>query len=640
MLIFSSQSLRDAVMSKISTDPLYLSIVNRESTTQTSSMEESLMILNGVVTLQSLQSKNLVVKQKTTVFAPQKTIRYEISPHKNVHIWFAHRPSNSFGGYLTEEDITHKIQQITSDFLKHFNSNELLDELSSMEVFYLNEENYSREFKKILNLTQKSVWAKSKVLDVPNLFPLARSFKRKIVVFAGPTSSGKTYHALALLKAATSGLYLGPLRLNALEVFDDLNSAGVPCNLVTGEEKLLTESARHQASTAEMANYDKEVDITVIDEIQFMDDYDRGWAFCNALIGAPSKFVVVTCPEYAIEKVERLATLLGDDIEVHRLPRKTKLSVTQTPIVDFSKLLKGTAIVSFSRKRVFQLKAELEKIYKVSVVYGGMPPDVRKEQARRFREGQTEVIIATDCIGIGLNLPIQHVIFDTTEKYDGIEVRRLHQAELLQVAGRAGRYKMYDEGFVSGVTWADHEYIKECITTPNDTKLSTKFFAKVPFTTVQEYMQISGVNKLSNAILELSEKISYDKTVYELSPVDLLVENVKLIEQQKLDISIDDVWRIAHIPVEIQDCERTFLDALSCVAGVVKGVYIDTSSLSTKLSDTEKLFQLEKLSVQLDCVNWFKMRYQDSFMEIDEIRIKTLRSQVVKAMNDAVLKLG
>ncbi|WP_210498636.1 helicase-related protein [Vibrio crassostreae] len=640
MHFICSQKVSDQLTQVISSEGKYLEALKKiDPKTGINTSMEGVQVLNNVITHQTLTSLGIPTKQKTSHFDPKKTIRFCISPASNVQIWFAYRPNTTVSAYLKEDEVQAFIDKVYSEFESLFSDSDLRLELSKLDMQYLNEENYYRELKKLSRSLNNHIWVQKQHLDVPNLFPVARQLPRKIIVFAGPTSSGKTYHALSLLKAARTGLYLGPLRLNALEVTDELNEEGVPCNLITGEEKVLVEGANHQASTAEMANYNKEVDVVVIDEIQFMDDPDRGWAFCNALIGAPSRFVVVTCPEYAIEKVEKLAGMLGDEIEVHRLPRKTKLTVTPEPVSDFSNLIKGTAIVSFSRKRVFLLKAELEKAYKVSVVYGGMPPDVRKEQARRFREGGTDVVIATDCIGIGLNLPIQHVIFDVAEKFDGVSQRMLHQAEVLQIGGRAGRFKMYDEGFVSARNWKDQSYIRECLGTPDQTTLGDKYYAKVPYSTVENYIDNTGVQYLSVAVKDLSSKISYDKDVYELAPVELLIKNLRFIEKQKLELAHEDVWMIAHIPVEIEDCERTFLDCLSHVSGNEKGVHINTSSLSEKMNDTEKLFELEKLSLQLDCLSWFKNRYSDHFVTIDQSRIDSTKAQMIKAMNDAVLKL-
>lgn len=141
-------------------------------------------------------------------------------------------------------------------------------------------------------------------------FNLARSIKRHHHFYPGPTNSGKTYQALAALERATSGIYLAPLRLLAMEVRDRLVAAGVPCNLITGEERVLMDGAQHTASTIEMMNPGKQVEVAIIDEIQMLQDPDRGSAWTAALIGAPASQVficgstAVTAP--CIEAVEAL----------------------------------------------------------------------------------------------------------------------------------------------------------------------------------------------------------------------------------------------------------------------------------------------------------------------------------------------
>jgi ATP-dependent RNA helicase SUPV3L1/SUV3 len=125
-----------------------------------------------------------------------------------------------------------------------------------------------------------------------NRFALARQLNRQHHFYLGPTNSGKTYHALNALIAANSGVYLAPLRLLAMEVRDRLVQAGVPCHLITGEERIYMEGARHTASTIEMMHSTKAVDVAVIDEIQMLQDQDRGQAWTAALIGVPAKQVL------------------------------------------------------------------------------------------------------------------------------------------------------------------------------------------------------------------------------------------------------------------------------------------------------------------------------------------------------------
>lgn len=595
--------------------------------------------LNNAITHQRLTAQSLRIKQSSKKFSLTSNIKYCISPHPAIEVWFTFCASETEDNSLTPELLNTQIESVYVEYQSLFEHRELTDALIENGIIYAKAHNFSAKLKKVSNRLYANKLQTQRFLDIPELFPTARRLKRKIVVFAGETSCGKTYNALNLLKAAHSGQYLAPLRLNALETFDDFNGSGVPCDLITGDEKCLIDNSKHQACTAEIASFDKELGAVVIDEAQFMDDEDRGWAFCNAIIGAPSKIVMVTCPEYAVEKVERLAGYLDDEVQVIKLPRKTKLTVTPEPRQHFFGLQKSTAIIAFSRKRIFQLKQQLESHYKISVIYGGMPPEVRREQARRFREGETELLIATDALGIGLNLPIKHIILDTITKFDGKSMRILTQAEVLQIVGRAGRYKIFDEGYVSGRNCMDHAYIKECLGKPNETTLTEKFYAKIPFSYVKGYMLISEEQTLSTALKLVHEKTTYDEERYELAPIDQLLDNLRLVESQGVALELDDIWRISHIPIDLNMIEATFLDCLLVVSGISKGVSIDVGALNSHyLDDGEKLTRLEALSVQIDCISWFLLRYEPSF-DINLIGdIPLLRKRVNTAMNNAVMK--
>lgn len=115
---------------------------------------------------------------------------------------------------------------------------------------------------------------------------------RKLKFFVGPTNSGKTYNAMKELKEANSGLYLAPLRLLALEGHEELKEAGIENSLITGEEQQINEDAAHVCSTIEMLDFNLDVDVAIIDEVQMLDDIDRGWAWVNAIIGCPAKLLL------------------------------------------------------------------------------------------------------------------------------------------------------------------------------------------------------------------------------------------------------------------------------------------------------------------------------------------------------------
>jgi ATP-dependent RNA helicase SUPV3L1/SUV3 len=282
--------------------------------------------------------------------------------------------------------------------------------------------------------------------------------------YLGPTNSGKTHAAIAALIAAGSGVYLAPLRLLAMEVRDRLLAVGVPCNLVTGEERIYIEGARHTASTIEMMNPDNEVDVAVIDEIQMLQDRDRGSAWTAALIGVPAQTVYVCGSEAVTDICMQAITFLGDTFDVTACSRMTALILESNSLcgATYSKhkvrdrLTKGDALVAFSRKDVLTLSARLRQWgFSVASIYGALSPEVRRSEAARFCQGQADVLVATDAIGMGLNLPIRRIIFTSITKFDGTINRMLNATEVKQIAGRAGRFGLYDSGFVNVIE--DHE---------------------------------------------------------------------------------------------------------------------------------------------------------------------------------------
>ncbi len=278
------------------------------------------------------------------------------------------------------------------------------------------------------------------------LFPVARGMGRRLVLIVGPTNSGKTHRALDALKAAHDGVYLAPLRLLALEVMERLTDAGTPADLVTGEEVRRTPGARHTASTVEVMDPDRPVDVAVIDEIQMLADPDRGWAWTAALVGVPASTVYILGAPEARPLVERAAAHLNEPLDVIELERKAPLSLIPRRL-EWGDVARGDALIAFSRREVHSVRDTLlARGLSVATVYGALAPAVRRREAARFVSGEADVVVATDAIGMGLNLPCRRVLFTALEKYDGTTVRPLSSGEVKQIAGRAGRFGHFDEG--------------------------------------------------------------------------------------------------------------------------------------------------------------------------------------------------
>lgn len=309
---------------------------------------------------------------------------------------------------------------------------------------------YGAQFRRAVELRLR---VRQNVPETPmEAYPLARTMRRRFVLHVGPTNSGKTHEALRALAAAGSGAYLGPLRLLAYEQFERLNREGCPCSLLTGEEATEVAGARHVASTVEMADYHAPIDVAVIDEAQMIADADRGHNWTAAILGVPAREVHVCCAPHAERVVRQLVELCGDELEVRRHERLVPLRPDRGGFSLPAGVEPGDALVVFSRKAVHAVAAEVAAAgLRASVIYGALPHDVRHEEARRFDEGETDVVVATDAIGMGMNLPIRRIVFVEQQKYDGHDMRTLRPDEVQQIAGRAGRFGRYEEGLFTAL---------------------------------------------------------------------------------------------------------------------------------------------------------------------------------------------
>lgn len=279
-------------------------------------------------------------------------------------------------------------------------------------------------------------------------FPATRAMQRTIHLHVGPTNSGKTYHALKALENAKTGIYASPLRLLAHETFMRFSAKGKRVALVTGEEQRLPEGDQEYMSscTVEMTPLNRRVDVAVIDEIQMIADEHRGWAWTQAFLGVQAREVHLCGEERAAPLIQALCAQTGDEVVIHRYKRLSPLEPQKLDLGrSFASLQKGDAVVSFSRMNLHALKHGIERSTgkKCAIVYGSLPPETRAQQAALFNDPNNDYdyLAASDAIGMGLNLEVKRVVFETVWKFDGIRNRVLSVPELKQIGGRAGRYR-------------------------------------------------------------------------------------------------------------------------------------------------------------------------------------------------------
>lgn len=243
-------------------------------------------------------------------------------------------------------------------------------------------------------------------------YPKARSMQRNIHLHVGPTNSGKTYHALKRLEKCKNGFYAGPLRLLAQEVYYRFEGNGIPCSLVTGDEvkgPASGELPRVVSNTVEMVSLGEEYDVGVIDEIQMIANSTRGWAWTQALLGTQVSELHLCGETRTVPLIRELCALTGDTLEIHRYERLNPLKVMPHSLRgNLNKLEKGDCLVSFSRVGIHTLKRDIEKVSgkRAAIVYGGLPAEIRTQQAKLFNDPNNDYdfLVASDAIGMGLNL--------------------------------------------------------------------------------------------------------------------------------------------------------------------------------------------------------------------------------------------
>ena len=298
-------------------------------------------------------------------------------------------------------------------------------------------------------------------------FPEVLEMERKFVLHVGPTNCGKTYQALERLKTAENGVYLGPLRLLALEVYEKMTDAGIPCTMLTGEECIYQENSRIVSSTIEMLDIGGHYDIAVIDEAQMIADEERGHSWTRSILGLKAKEIHICMSPSAEKVITHLISLCNDTFVKNVYERKTPLVYEDKPFVFPDDVREGDALIVFNKRSVLDIAGRLEREgIRSSVIYGSLPPEIRRRQMHLFNEKENRVIVSTDAIGMGLNLPVKRIVFLQNMKFDGKEKRMLKVPEIRQIAGRAGRFGIHDVGYVTAMDEEAWEFIRDRYAAP------------------------------------------------------------------------------------------------------------------------------------------------------------------------------
>ena len=262
--------------------------------------------------------------------------------------------------------------------------------------------------------------------------------KNKITAVLGPTNTGKTYLAIETMLSFDSGMIGFPLRLLAREVYDKvIKKISIDkVALITGEEKIIPTNAKYFLCTVESMPINKHLDFVGIDEIQMCADHERGHIFTDRLLNLRGEKLTMFMGSNTIKNI---INKLDEDTEFINRERLSKISYVGHKKI--SRISRKTAIIAFSTEEVYAI-AELVRRQKggAAIVMGSLSPKTRNAQVQLYQSGDVDFLVATDAIGMGINMDLENVFFSNLKKFDGRKLRRLNMSEIGQISGRAGRY--------------------------------------------------------------------------------------------------------------------------------------------------------------------------------------------------------
>jgi ATP-dependent RNA helicase SUPV3L1/SUV3 len=444
-----------------------------------------------------------------------------------------------------------------------------------------------------------------------------RRIPRRVVAHLGPANSGKTHAGLEALIAAGSGAYAAPLRMLANEAYVRLAERLGPerVGLVTGEERI-NERAPVIACTVEMLSPARR-GIVVLDEVHWAADPERGSAWTRILwhSGADELWLAG-----APDAEPLLAAAFGDALEVVWTERLTG-PLTLVGGVDISRLEAASVVVAFSRAAVIALASRIHRARggSVGVLYGAMPVAARRHQIEQFVTGRTEVLVSTDVLGHGVNLPCRAVIFAETTKFDGTERRDLLAWEVGQIAGRAGRFGLHEDGSVgwlTGLDWLkpDGRVIARGLQptagvgpdgeTPAYRRLTRAQLgpARSDLRSVPPHRWPDALEAWSRA----AQAAVKDAGWLRAAPITEIRDRLLVVGPGRLRrLSPDDAWSFALAPVDPQD----YAEVLARLADALLTSHSLEDLVDRRGLTSATIGEAEALSAQAAIMRWFTRRH-------------------------------
>ena len=416
--------------------------------------------------------------------------------------------------------------------------------------------------------------------------------KNKITAVLGPTNTGKTFLAIETMLSFDSGMIGFPLRLLAREVYDKIIAKVNPNKvaLITGEEKIIPSGAKYYLCTVESMPIDKNLEFVGIDEIQMCSDQERGHVFTDRLLNLRGEKLTMLMGSHTMKNI---ILKLDEDTEFINKERFSKLSYVGHKKI--SRIDRKTAIIAFSAEEVYAI-AELIRRQKggAAIVMGSLSPKTRNAQVSLYQSGDVDFLVATDAIGMGINMDLDNVYFSSLKKFDGRKLRKLNLSEIGQIAGRAGRY-LNDGNF--GITG-------ECDQISGD---NIDLLEKHKFDEIHTiYWRNSKLNFKNGKVLikSLDERPnkSWLKRIYECEDEKVLKYILKGLENLEIfnnENELKLLWECCQIPDFVK---KTYGNHLEVVSKVFKFLREKPGKISNNYMK-EQLFNLDKLDGNVDSIS-------------------------------------
>ena len=416
--------------------------------------------------------------------------------------------------------------------------------------------------------------------------------KNKITAVLGPTNTGKTFLAIETMLSFDSGMIGFPLRLLAREVYDkiiqkvDVDKVA----LITGEEKIIPSNAKYFLCTVESMPIDKNLEFVGIDEIQMCSDQERGHIFTDRLLNLRGEKLTMFMGSNTIKNI---ISKLEGDIEFINRDRLSKL--VYTGYKKISRIERKSAIIAFSTEEVYAI-AELVRRQKggAAIVMGSLSPKTRNAQVNLYQSGDVDYLVATDAIGMGLNMDLNNVYFSNLKKFDGKKLRKLNLSEIGQIAGRAGRY-LNDGSF--GITGDVSEISSEEIDL-----IETHKFKKIRML----YWRNSNLSfvSASNLLKSLEEKPDKEwlRRIYECEDEKVLKYFLKENNSEVNNYNENQLkllWECCQIPDFVKKNYGHHLEVVNKVFGFLNG----KDGKITNQYMKKQLQQLDKLEGNVDSLS-------------------------------------